>query len=550
MTKKILHSILLVALVVLLAGYTIIMGSVYQYFSSLQKTQLKAQLNLVAQAVENEGENYLKDVPDNIYRLTLIAEDGTVIFDSKASADSMENHSDRKEIKDALESGYGESSRFSSTLTEKTIYLAKKLSNSTVLRISATHVSAFTLIMGMLQPLLVVLVVAIVLSIALASRLSKNIVEPLNKLSLDNPLDNNVYEELTPLLKHIANQNKQIAKQMSELQRKQLEFEAITENMSEGLVLLGKDNTVISINYAAKKLFAAYDDHIGKDFLTIERSREINKLIEDAAEKGETEETIERNGRSYLFRLSRITSKGQTAGLVMLIIDVTEKTQAEKGRREFTANVSHELKTPLQSILGSAELLENNMVKPEDVPRFIGHIKSEAARLVTLINDIIQISRIDESGNIEKEDVKLYDVADEVTGLLSQTAAKRGIILSLEGDDITVSGSRQLIYEVIYNLCDNAIKYNKENGSVKISVFKNQNGKGCVSVADTGIGIAPEEQERIFERFYRVDKSHSKETGGTGLGLAIVKHAMQNMGGKIALESVLGKGTVITVSFS
>ncbi len=548
MTKKILRSILAVAITVVLASIAIILTSLYDYFTAAQSETLKAQLNMAAAAVENEGVDYLKALDLQRYRITLIDNDGTVLFDTKSDAEKMENHLDRKEVSDAIKNGSGKSVRYSSTLTEKTIYFAKLLSNGYVLRISEVDITALSLIMGMMQPISLVIVLMFALSMFLAYKLSNRIVKPLNELNLDEPLKNDVYEELTPLLKHIDKQQKKIKEQIYELTSKESEFNTITESMSEGLILLNNKGIIISINRSAKRIFDVDDNCIGKDFLTAERNREVNKAVQNAYHNGHSEICIEKEQKQYRLHISRIDSENKSIGLVLLAIDITAQASAENLRREFSANVSHELKTPLQSIIGSAEIIENGIVKPEDLPRFAGHIRSEASRLVTLINDIIRLSQLDEGSGINTESVNLYTAAKEALKMLEYSAKQKNISVELSGENAYISGSNQLVYDIVFNLCDNAIKYNNNGGKVSVKVTKSD-GNASFTVTDNGVGISKEDCERIFERFYRVDKSHSKETGGTGLGLSIVKHAVQYLNGKINLESELGKGTSITVSF-
>ena len=548
MTKKIFHSILLVACTVLLACYLVILTSLNDYFTSLRKSQLKTQLSFASTAVEDEGIEYLKNVESGDYRLTLIDTDGTVLYDTGADAASMENHSDRREFQEAFLSGYGESHRYSRTLTEQTYYFAKKLSDDRVLRISTSQVTIVSLLLGMLQPLLVIAFLAILLSVFLAKRASRNLVKPLNNLDLSDPLSNDVYEELSPLLRHMAQQNKQIALQMDELSRSQNEFNAITSNMSEGLIVLNKDGVVVSLNTAARKIFEAEEDSIGKDFLTIDRTPEISRAIKETLSGKKQELEYEKNGRNYDLCINQIVEKDEVIGVLLLAIDNTEKIQAEQNRREFTANVSHELKTPLQSIIGSADLIESGLVKPEDMPRFIGHIKTDAARLVSLVSDIIRLSQLDENTEMNWENVDALSVAKEALEMVGPIAESRNISLTIKGEPAPLTSVHKLLYDIIYNLCDNAVKYNKEGGFVKVNV-KTAGDKVQVAVSDNGVGIAPADQSRVFERFYRVDKSHSRESGGTGLGLSIVKHAVAYLKGSISLESTLGKGTTITVSF-
>lgn len=548
MTKKIFQSILLVAGCVLLASLLIIMGFLYDYFGGVEKNQLRDELSLAAAAVEDGGTDYLSQLTADRYRLTWIAADGSVLYDTRTDAESLENHASRAEVSQALATGIGESTRYSSTLMEKTMYYAQRLDDGTVLRISISRATVGMIAVGMIQPLLIVLIVALILSGLLARRLSRRIVDPLNSLDLEHPLDNDAYEELSPLLKRIHHQHVEIQTQLRELREKTDEFTQITGSMREGLVLLDEHGSILSINAAAQALFGADAQCVGRDFLTIERSHEISAAIQAAAADGHSEVRAERAGRVYQFDISRITSDGKFLGTVILAFDITEQEFAERNRREFTANVSHELKTPLQGIIGSAELIENGMVKPEDLPRFVGHIHAEAARLVTLIDDIIRLSQLDEGGTMPTEPVDLLAVSQEAAENLHDVAAARNVTVSVTGQPAVLPGVRRLIYEIVYNLCDNAIKYNRDGGRVDVTVAADAGGSS-ITVADTGIGIAPEHQARVFERFYRVDKSHSKASGGTGLGLSIVKHAVQYHHGRIELESTPGTGTTIRVVF-
>ena len=548
MTKKIFQSILLVAGCVLLASLLIIMGFLYDYFGGVEENQLRDELSLAAAAVEDGGTDYLSQLTADRCRLTWIAADGSVLYDTKTNAESLENHASRAEVSQALATGTGESTRYSSTLMEKTMYYAQRLDDGTVLRISISRATVGMIAVGMIQPLLIVLIVALILSGLLARRLSRRIVDPLNSLDLEHPLDNDAYEELSPLLKRIHHQHVEIQTQLRELREKTDEFTQITGSMREGLVLLNEHGSILSINAAAQALFGADAQCVGRDFLTIERSHEISAAIQAAAADGHSEVRAERAGRVYQFDISRITSDGKFLGTVILAFDITEQEFAERNRREFTANVSHELKTPLQGIIGSAELIENGMVRPEDLPRFVGHIHAEAARLVTLIDDIIRLSQLDEGDAMPTEPVDLLAVSQEAAQTLQDAAAARQITLSVQGDPAVIPGVRRLIYEIVYNLCDNAIKYNRDGGRVDVTVAADAGGSS-ITVADTGIGIAPEHQARVFERFYRVDKSHSKASGGTGLGLSIVKHAVQYHHGRIELESTPGTGTTIRAIF-
>ena len=548
MTKRIFRATLLVGVAVLIASLTLVMGALYSYFGRVQESQLRDELSLAAVGVEQNGMDYLKQLESDQYRITWLRADGAVLYDTQADAESMENHAQRQEVQQALATGEGESSRYSDTLLQKTVYYAKRLPDGTVLRLSAIRVTTGVLVLNMLQPILLVLAAALILSGVLASRLARRITEPLNRLDLEHPLENDTYEELAPLLRRMEHQRRQIDRQMDELRRRSEEFEQITGSMSEGLVLLDEAGVILSINPAARRLLDAAENCVGQDLLTVDRDVALSDALRQAAGQGHSEFRGQRNGREYQFDVTRIQSEGRTAGTVLLVFDVTERAFAERNRREFTANVSHELKTPLQGIIGSAELLENGLVKQEDVPRFIGHIRSEAQRLVTLIGDIIRLSQLDEGEPMPAEPVELLALAREAAESLQSAAAARNVTVTVEGEPVALTGVRRLLYEIVFNLCDNAIKYNTDGGRAQVTVTK-ENETAAVTVRDTGIGIPPDQQDRVFERFYRVDKSHSKASGGTGLGLSIVKHAVQYHHGTIHLQSEVGKGTEIRVTF-
>lgn len=548
MTKRIFRATLLVGVAVLIASLTLVMGALYSYFGRVQESQLRDELSLAVVGVEQNGTDYLKQLRSDQYRITWLRADGAVLYDTQADAESMENHAQRQEVQQALATGEGESSRYSDTLLQKTVYYAKRLPDGTVLRLSAIRVTAGVLVLNMLQPILLVLAAALILSGVLASRLARRITEPLNRLDLEHPLENDTYEELAPLLRRMEHQRRQIDRQMDELRRRSEEFEQITGSMNEGLVLLDEAGVILSINPAARRLLDAAENCVGQDLLTVDRDVALSDALRQAAEQGHSEFRGQRNGREYQFDVTRIQSEGRMAGTVLLVFDVTERAFAERNRREFTANVSHELKTPLQGIIGSAELLENGLVKQEDVPRFIGHIRSEAQRLVTLIGDIIRLSQLDEGEPMPAEPVELLALAREAAESLQSAAAARNVTITVEGEPVELTGVRRLLYEIVFNLCDNAIKYNTDGGRVQVTVTK-ENETAAVTVRDTGIGIPPDQQDRVFERFYRVDKSHSKASGGTGLGLSIVKHAVQYHHGTIHLQSEVGKGTEIRVTF-
>ena len=548
MTKKIFRSILITSLAVMLISLSIAFGCLYYYFGNMQEQRLDSELSLAAAAVAENGSGYLERLESGNLRLTLVNADGTVLCDTDADAAAMENHAGRKEIREAFASGKGESSRYSSTLTEKTIYRASLLPDGTVLRISVSHATAFALIAGIAQWFVLAALFAAAMSWFLAKQLSERIIMPLNQVDLEHPLENEAYEELSPLLSKIYRQHEQIDAQLLQLRQKTDEFEHITANMKGGLVLLDARGKILSINPAAAALFGAAGNSVGADFLSIERSHSMNRATAAALESGHISIREERGGRIYQIDISRIESAGTVMGLVILAFDISEQEYAERTRREFSANVSHELKTPLTSIIASADLIENNLVKLKDMPRFIGHIKKEASRLLTLIEDIIRLSQLDEGLEMPMEAVDLSATAREAVRQLEDAADSRSVQIDLHAESYILQGVPRLLHEIVYNLVENAIKYNAPGGTVTVSVRKTENG-GELKVSDTGIGIPPEHQNRVFGRFYRVDKSHSKESGGTGLGLSIVKHAAGYFKAGIALQSEVGKGTTITVTF-
>lgn len=548
MTKRIFRSILLVASAVLVLSLLAFFGVFYNHFSKTQMERLDAVAELTMQGIELNGEAYFEGGYEGEIRITWVAADGSVLYDSKAIPEEMDNHENREEILEAFETGVGESSRYSDTLLEKTLYCAKRMDDGTVVRVSSGLASVFSMMFRLIVPMTIVVLLAVILSALLARRMAKRIVKPLHHLNLDSPLENEVYEELSPILGTMNKQHKQIAEQMVLLKQKADEFEQIIAAIGEGIVLLDERGVVISMNPAAKGLFGIYTKCEGLDFFVIEESMEMRRGIKRALKLEKNGFRMQKNGKEFQFDVSPISSEGQLLGVVVYAFDITEQAMAEKSRQEFTANVSHELKTPLQSIMGSAELMESGLVKQEDMSRFLGNIRREAGRLVTLINDIIHLSELDENTEVAKESVNLESVVNEVFSVLRPVAEQKKVFLVSEGEPVVVKGIRRYLYEILYNLCDNAIRYNKEGGSVKVTVVK-EGDKVSLKVADTGIGIPKEHQARVFERFYRVDKSHSKETGGTGLGLSIVKHAVQFHGGKLSLESVPGEGTTVTVVF-
>ena len=544
MTKRIFRSIVIVATLVLFVCFGVTLGILYSHYSDLQWQQLGNELTMAQNGLEQYGEDYLDALSKGSFRFTWIDKSGSVLHDTEASYEEMDNHSDREEIMEAFAYGSGDSQRYSDTLTTKMLYKAVKLQDGSVLRISAAQDSIFALLLQILVPLILIYAVAIGLSLVLARRMAKRIVHPLNDLNLDHPLTCHTYDELSPLLHRIEKQNKQITAQVELLMEKTDQFEQTTSSMSEGLVLLDEKGKILSINPAAARLFETSKACIGLDFFVVDRSPEMRSGIQKALTKQHVDFQINKHGCVYQIGISPIASEERLLGAVILAFDVSEQVNAQRNRQEFTANVSHELKTPLQSILSSAQLLQSGLVKQEDIQKFTGYICSETERLLQLINDIIRLSQLDEGGEYPKENVNLYQVCSQVLQTLIPAADQRNITVELHGDETEITGIRQLAYELIYNLCDNAIRYNKENGKVVVTV------KGrSVIVQDTGIGIPKEHHARIFERFYRVDKSHSRETGGTGLGLSIAKHAAQRLNAKISLESAPDAGTTVTISF-
>lgn len=549
MTKRIFRTILGVAVCVFLASMLLFMTVLYDYFSSVQQEHLKTQLTLASQGVSHEGSQYFEGFDLEKYRITWIGTDGRVLYDSASDPQGMENHFAREEVKQALAEGYGESSRYSSTLTRRYLYSAKRLSDGTVLRLSVTQNSLLVLTLGMLQPICVVFAITILLSIVLASRLSKKIADPLNHLHLESPLSNNVYEELTPLLHRLDIQQRQIRNQESQLKQRQNEFETLTKGMTEGIVLLDSKGFLLSSNPAADKLLHTGAKAIGTHILSVYASPALSSLIGKAENGIYGEKVLSLESRTYRFSASPVMEDGKIHGIVLLMMDVTEKESLEQMRREFTANVSHELKTPLHTISGCGELMANGMVKPEDIPRFSNQIYVESQRMIRLVEDIISLSHLDEGAEDMKwEDVDVFALAEKTAASLLPEAESAGVEMELCGQKAMLYGIPQLLGSIVYNLTDNAIKYNRRGGKVSVSVKKAEDAV-LLRVADTGIGIPAEAQPRIFERFYRVDKSHSNEIGGTGLGLSIVKHAARLHGAAIAVDSVLEEGTTITVSF-
>lgn len=549
MTKKIFKSIMAVCTVVLVLGLAFVMGILYRYFGKQISTELEKEASYVAQGVELSGVDYLEKLNGKNARITLIDQDGSVLYDSQAEASSMENHGDREEVKEAAETGKGEAVRMSETLSEKTIYHALRLTDGSVLRVSSTQYSVLALVYQLIVPVLWILLLMIILSGAFAFRLSKKVVEPVNNIDLEHPEENEVYEEVAPLLSRMYKQNREIKNQIDTARRQQEEFSIITENMQEGLVVIDRYTTILSGNSSVWKLFHVSESKRGESVYVLNRSEEFQSIIDKALDGKHNEAVLKVDGSDIHVIANPVMREDQVEGAVLLLVNVTEKLEREKLRREFSANVSHELKTPLTSISGFAEIIQDGYVKEEDIRAFAGRIYKEAQRLITLVEDVIRISQLDE-GEVPYEwtETDLYQTVKNVFGTLSEAAKKQDVHLYIEGERIKLHTVSNILEEVLFNLCDNAIKYNKQGGSVCIRLAENEDNV-CISVQDNGVGIPKEDQSRVFERFYRVDKSHSKEIGGTGLGLSIVKHGVSFLGGEVELESTPGQGTEITVSF-
>ena len=555
MNKKIFRSSLLTVCLVLAATIALIMGLLFHFFEKQIQKELANEASFLAHALENEGAGYFDSFDNKNNRLagnnriTWIDENGTVLFDSRADVSELDNHADRDEIKTAMKEGKGMSTRYSKTLTEKTVNYAIRLSDGSILRVSTEQYTVVTILMGMLQPILFIMFVALILTLVLSARVSKAIIEPINKLDLEIPENNDTYEELTPLLRKIADQKETIGEQLADARKKQKEYNLITENMSEGFLVIDADSNLLTYNSAALNLLEITPP-ADRSVLLFCRAKEFRGVISDVLSGIKAENTMVREERSYSLIANPVYEKESVIGAVVVILDITEREKRDMLRREFTANVSHELKTPLTSISGFAELMKAGDVLENDVTDFSKSIYDEAQRLITLVNDIIKISELDgQSIPYEKETVDLYELSKEVIGRLEKEADKKNITFHLIGGRAEIIGVHKILEEMLYNLCDNAIKYNKENGTVDVLV--NQTGDGVnVIVRDTGIGIPISHQDRVFERFYRVDKSHSKKVGGTGLGLAIVKHGALYHHAKLSLESTVDVGTVVTIAFS
>ena len=549
MTAKLFRTSMAVAVSVMVLSIALFMGMLYQYFSDQMMTELESETWLVSRGVELDGMDYLNGL-HTTSRVTWVAADGTVLNDNEADASTMENHADREEIREALTSETGTAQRFSSTLSEQTLYVTQRLSDGTVIRLASAQKTVGLLLISMIQPILIILVLSLLLSAVLASRLSKGLIKPILSLDLEHPEDCETYDELTPLLSRLKRQNDTIQQQMNLLKQRQTEFAALTDNMSEGFLLLDRQGHVLSHNSGALRLLGVEEPEGEVNVLVLNREEPFRQAVDEALSGKRSQQMLHLNGRYCKLLANPVLADGKPAGAVLVLLDVTEQEQRDELRREFTANVSHELKTPLTSISGIAEIMQSGMVKPEDIQSFAGDIYQEAQRLIALVEDIIRLSRLDEGAeSLEREPVNLLSVAQDVARRLDSAAQKAGVTLKVMGLSVEVRGIPSVLDEMVYNLCDNAIKYNHPGGTVNVTVAPADDGSAEVTVEDTGIGIPVEDQSRVFERFYRVDKSHSKEIGGTGLGLSIVKHGASLHGAQIHMDSQVGRGTSVQLLF-
>ena len=552
MTKKIFQSTITVVITMLLLSFLLITGVLYQHFEQMQLNQMQSMATFVMQGAEEDGVDYFRDLKETEVRVTWIAADGTVLYDNCYDAAKMENHRYRQEVQEALTAESGISIRRSSTLSEHTIYYAKKMPDGSVMRLATAQSSVWFLIGGLLSPVLFIFLAACVLAGVLSYRVSKKIVRPLSEIDLKHPEQVDTYEELSPFLQRIAMQNQEIDAQMAEIRKQQQEFSMITENMSEGLLVVDRNYQLLSYNKSAVRIFGISNPAAVKNVLAVNRSQEFREAVENAWKGRHTQQRLQMGERIYQVIANAVSDPEDTEdllGAVILVLDVTEREEQEKYRREFTANVSHELKTPLTSISGIAEIMKNGIVRQEDIPHFAGKIYDESQRLITLIGDIIRLSQLDENEvPLEREQVDMLELARDVVDSLQSVAQKNSILLAVHGTHGVVYGVRRVLHEMVYNLCDNAVKYNRAGGRVWVSVTAEKQTVS-VSVRDTGIGIPDAQQSRVFERFYRVDKSHSKAVGGTGLGLSIVKHGAVLHHAEITLHSELEKGTEIILKF-
>lgn len=548
MTNRIFRAIFLVAAAVMLAVSLLTLGMMYQFSSAEMSEKLQKEAEYVACGVETDGITYLKKIESAETRITWIDKNGKVLYDSVANVDEMDNHSNRTEVKEAMELGKGDSKRISSTISERTLYHALQLTDGSVLRLSVETMSVVALFLTMAFPLVLILAVLMAVSLFLAFRTAKNITSPINEIDLEHPEQAEIYEELTPLLRKIAVQNREIHHQMGELKRRKEEFDTITSNMQEGLLVLDGEGDILSYNAAVKTLLGVDTVRERENIFSLNRSAAMRYCVEGALAGEHREERLETNGRICQIFSNPVFREEEVTGMILVLLDATEKEEREKLRREFTANVSHELKTPLTSISGFAEIMKNGMVPSGDMGKFAEKIYNEAQRLIAMVQDIIQLSKLDEKDtSLCEEEVELDALVQEACERLQPAAERKRVTLSAETEPILFRGVKQVLSEMIYNLCDNAIRYNKEGGAVFVTL-KQKADRISLTVRDTGIGIAKEEQGRIFERFYRVDASRSAENGGTGLGLSIVKHGAALHNGKIFIESEIGNGTSIEIS--
>lgn len=554
MTKKILTGVITVSMIIMLVCVGLVMGIMYDYMGEKIDEQLKNEAIIIEEGWNMGGQAYLADLAaraDMGSRVTLISATGQVLFDSMADSSSMENHTEREEVQEALTEGEGFAIRTSFTLQQDTRYYARKAEDGSIIRTSVNHYSQLALLLDTLGMVIITVVVLIIISVIISYRVAKAIIKPINDIDLDNPDISENYEELGPLLHRIHHQNVRIKKQMEKLRKNREEFSIITENMSEGLLIIDKDMEVLTHNKSALEMLGSHgEDSFDGSVLKLNRSEPFRTAVSEALAGRNAQVMLEVGESVYEIISNPVTEKGSVSGAVLIILDVTKKAEGERLRREFTSNVSHELKTPLTSIYGVSDMIASGMVKAEDVQGFARTIKEESSRLISLINDIINLSQLDEN-TVPQEMTKIdvSEVAETVVERLSGKAAESNVTVNFRGEPSEITAVEYILDEIVYNIVENAVKYNKPGGSVDVSV---QNiGESCIfTVKDTGIGIPAGARERVFERFYRVDKSHSKKIGGTGLGLSIVKHAVAYLGGSIELESEEGKGTTVIVIFS
>lgn len=549
MKEKIFKASFLTSMLVLAISVLMIFGILGGYFEAQMFSELESETQYISYGIKDGEADFLKNFEKEHKRITIISPGGAVLADTKADAETLENHAERKEVKDALENGVGKSERYSDTLLEKTLYYAKKLDNGNILRVSATQKSVLVLLLGLLQPIFFIIAIALCISLFLSHKVSNAVIKPLNAIDLEHPQETDTYAELAPFLKKISVQNRTIKEQIKEAEKSREAFRLICENMNEGFLVIDKNAKVLSYNSAAIRLLDI-DETAADSVLMLNRTKHFREVTQEALAGKHAENTMHLDEQTYSIIANPVCRANQTIGAVIVIIDITESAAREKLRREFTSNVSHELKTPLTSVSGFAEMMKAGDMPKETVIDFSTSIYEEAQRLINLVSDIIKISELDEGAvSVDKEKVNLYSLAKKVAKQLKPTAEKQKITLSVIGDDAYVAGSEKILGEMLYNLCDNAIKYNRPNGTADIIVTSSADGIK-LTVRDNGIGIPKNEQTRVFERFYRVDKSRSKSAGGTGLGLAIVKHGAIYHNAKITLESTEGEGTSITLTFA